>query len=65
MHKVCTLGRLATSLILYICACPACIDLLSFEESNVEEGGVEVDKLEQVHLADEAVIIFGLGAVEL
>ena len=41
------------------------IDLLSFEESNVEEGGVEVDKLEQVHLADEAVIIFGLGAVEL
>ena len=43
----------------------ACIDLLSFEESNVEEGGVKVDKLEQVHLTDEAVIIFGLGAVEL
>ena len=46
-------------------ACMLSIHSLSLEEGDVEEGRVEVDKLEQVHLADEAVIVFSLGSMEL
>ena len=38
---------------------------LALEEGNVEDGGVEVDKLEEVHLGDEAVVVLRLSAVEL
>ena len=38
---------------------------LSLEESDVEEGGIEVDKLEEVHLGNETVIILTLSAVKL
>ena len=37
---------------------------LSFEEGNVEERGIKVDKLKEVHLGDETVIIFSLGTME-
>ena len=38
---------------------------LSLEEGNVKEGGIEVDKLEQVHFDGEAVLVFSLSTVEL
>ena len=41
------------------------IGLLSLQEGNVEEGGVEVDKLEEIHLCDETVIIVTLCPVQL
>ena len=36
----------------------------SFEESDVEDGCVEVDKLEDVQFGDEAVFVLCLCAVE-
>ena len=45
--------------------CPHCSDLLALEEGDVEDGGVEVDKLEEKHLGDETVIILSLGTVQL
>ena len=36
----------------------------SFEESDVEDGCVEVDKLEDVEFGDEAVFVLCLCAVE-
>ena len=42
-----------------------CISLsLSLEEGNVEERSVEVDKLEDVHLCNEAVVVVSLSAVK-
>ena len=38
---------------------------LALEEGNVEDGGIEVDKLEDVHLGCKAVVIFCLSAMEL
>ena len=37
---------------------------LSFEVCDVEQGSVEVDKLEEIHLGDVAVIIVRLCAVK-
>ena len=39
-------------------------DSLSFEECNVEKGGVKVNELKDVHLGNKAVIILSLGAME-
>ena len=36
----------------------------SFEECNVEDGSVEVDKLEDVQFGDETVLVLSLCAVE-
>ena len=44
--------------------CKYIADSLSFEECNVEKGGVKVNKLKDVHLGNEAVIILSLGAME-
>ena len=41
------------------------ICLLSLDESDVEERGVEVEELEDVHLEGELVFIFSLSAVKL
>ena len=38
---------------------------LSFDKSDVEDGSVIVDELEEVNLKSEGVIEAGLGAVEL
>ena len=38
---------------------------LSLEEGDVEQGRVEVDKLEEVHLCDETVVIISLCSVQL
>ena len=40
------------------------IYLLSFDESNVEQRGVEVEELEDVHFECKLVFIFSLSAVE-
>ena len=37
---------------------------LSFEECDVEQGGIEVDKLKEVHLGSIAVIMVALCAVK-
>ena len=37
---------------------------LAPEESNVEDGGIEVNKLEDVEFGDEAVFVLSLCAVE-
>lgn len=37
----------------------------SFEESHVERGRVEVDKLEDEHLENEGVVVLRLCAVHL
>ena len=37
---------------------------LSPEEGDVEDGGIEVDKLEDVEFGDEAVLVLCLCAVE-
>ena len=39
-------------------------DLLSLEKSNIEDGRVKVNKLEQVHLESEGVLIFSGSAVK-
>ena len=41
------------------------INLLSFEEANVEEGGIEVDKLEQIHFESERVFVFSISPMKL
>lgn len=38
--------------------------LLSLEECNVENGGVEVDKLKEIHFHYETVFILGLSFVQ-
>lgn len=38
---------------------------LSLQVGNVEQGSVEVDTLEEIHLGDEGVIVISLGAVKL
>lgn len=40
------------------------LNSLSLEEGNIEEGGVKVDKLKEVHLSDETVIVISLGSVQ-
>ena len=62
LYFVVCLTLLASS---FLHACMLSIHSLSLEEGDVEEGRVEVDKLEQVHLADEAVVVFSLGSMEL
>lgn len=37
---------------------------LPLEECNVEKGGVKVNELKEIHLGNETVIIFSLGAME-
>ena len=44
---------------------PIYMYLLSFDESNVEQRGVEVKELEDVHFECELVFILSLSAVEL
>ena len=39
--------------------------LLSFEECNVEDGRVEVDKLKEIHFYYKTVIILGVSFVQL
>ena len=41
------------------------VDLLSLDVGDVEERSVEVDKLEDVHLCDEAVVVIRLSPVQL
>jgi hypothetical protein len=38
--------------------------LLSLEEGDIEQGGVKIQKLEEVHLGDKIVIEVSLGAVK-
>ena len=38
--------------------------LLSFEESNVENGRIKVEKLKNVHLGDKTVVVFRLSAMK-
>ena len=40
------------------------IDSLSLEESNIKDGGVKVNKLEDIHLSSEVVIKFGRCAMK-
>ena len=39
------------------------VDSLSFEESNIEDGRIKVDKLENIHLCCKIVIELRLGAM--
>ena len=38
--------------------------LLSLKECDVDEGGVEVDELEEIHFGNKAIIIFGLSSMQ-
>ena len=38
---------------------------LSLDEGNVEDGSVEIDKLEQIDFESQSIVKFGLSSMEL
>ena len=40
------------------------LNSLSLEESNVEERGIKVDKLEEIHLEGEVIFILSLSTMQ-